>query len=168
MNNKMNIEYVNIGDLKPYENNPRINDGAVDAVAASLKRYGWKQPLVIDAGGVIVVGHTRYKAAQALKMEKIPCILADDLTDDEIKEYRLIDNKTNELSLWDFPALETELEKVDFDGFGVEIDWGLADFNTDDFERFFNDDLSPEKEKEPRIIKVTCPECGEQFDYEVQ
>lgn len=164
---EMNIVYKDIESLHPYENNPRINDNAVDTVATSIKKYGWKQPLVIDGNGVIVVGHTRYKAAKKLGTGKVPCVLADDLTEEQIKEYRLIDNKSNELSKWDFPVLEGELESLNFDDFGAELDWGLADFNTEDFERFFTDELDSGKEKKPKYIKVTCPDCGKQFDWEV-
>ena len=85
----MQIINKQIKELKPYENNPRKNDKAVDAVAASIKQFGFKQPIVIDKGNVIVCGHTRYKAAQKLRLKEVPCIMADDLTDDQIKAFRL-------------------------------------------------------------------------------
>ena len=111
-------------DIIPYENNPRNNDDAVDAVAASIKEFGFKVPIVIDKGSVIVAGHTRLKAAEKLGLEKVPCIVADDLTEEQINAYRLADNKTGELSAWDFEKLEEELsalENIDMDQFGFDI-----------------------------------------------
>ena len=94
----MNIVEKNIADIKPYEKNPRKNDGAVDAVANSIKEFGFKVPVVIDSAGVIICGHTRYKAAQKLGIDTVPCVVADDLTEEQIKAYRLADNKVAELA----------------------------------------------------------------------
>ena len=91
MDNK--IEMRRISDLKPYKNNPRKNDKAVDAVAASIKAFGFKQPVVIDDNGEIIAGHTRLKAAKKLGIKTVPCIVADDLTPEQIKAYRLANNK---------------------------------------------------------------------------
>ena len=120
----MNIVEKKLGELQPYENNPRKNDTAVPYVAESIKRYGFKVPIVIGKDGVIVAGHTRYLASIELGLETVPCIVADDLTDEEIKEFRLVDNKTSELAGWDFDMLSAELEDLDFDGydFGFDID----------------------------------------------
>lgn len=109
----MKIIEKKLSDLIPYENNPRNNDGAVDAVAASIKEFGFKVPIVIDKDNVIVAGHTRFKASEKLGLEKVPCIVADDLTEQQIKAYRLADNKVGELADWDFGALEMELEGID-------------------------------------------------------
>ena len=98
-----------------YENNPRNNDNAVEAVAESIKNFGFKVPIVIDAENVIVAGHTRYKAALKLGLEKIPCIIADDLTEEQIKAFRLIENKTSELATWDFEKLGAELNSLSGD-----------------------------------------------------
>lgn len=119
----MKIIEKKLSDLIPYENNPRNNDGAVDAVAASIKEFGFKVPIVIDKDNVIIAGHTRYKASEKLKLEKVPCIVADDLTEQQIKAYRLADNKVGELADWDFGALEMELEgidEIDMEQFGFE------------------------------------------------
>ena len=105
----MDVKEISLADLKPYENNPRRNDSAVDAVAKSIKEFGWRQPVVIDSDNVIVCGHTRFKAAQKLGLEKVPCIVADDLTPEQIKAFRLVDNKTAELAGWDFEKLDAEL-----------------------------------------------------------
>lgn len=96
MNSSIEIVMRKIGELKPYENNPRHNDMAVDAVAASIQQFGFKNPVIIDKDGVIVAGHTRYKAAKKLGITDIPCISADDLSDEQIKAFRLADNKTAE------------------------------------------------------------------------
>ena len=102
----MQIEEVNTSELIPYSNNPRNNDSAVDAVAASIKEFGFKVPIIIDNYNVIVAGHTRLKAAQKLGLEKVPCIKADDLTPEQLKAFRLADNKVSELATWDFDKLE--------------------------------------------------------------
>lgn len=119
----MNIVEKKLGELQPYENNPRKNDNAVPYVAESIKRYGFKVPIVIDKDGVIVAGHTRYLASIELGLETVPCIVADDLNEEQIKEFRLVDNKTSEFAGWDFDMLETELQELDFDAevFGFEI-----------------------------------------------
>ena len=111
----MEIIEKRLNELTPYKNNPRKNDQAVDAVAASIKAFGFKVPIVIDRDGVIVCGHTRAKAAKKLKLESVPCVVADDLTEEEIKAFRLADNKVGELAEWDLPALDLELADLDFD-----------------------------------------------------
>ena len=109
------IIYKPLCELKPYKRNPRKNDGAVDAVAASIKEFGFKVPIVIDANGEIVAGHTRLKAAKKLGLAEVPCIIADDLTPEQIKAFRLADNKTAELAEWDFDLLHLELDDIDLD-----------------------------------------------------
>ena len=104
--------------VKPYDKNPRVNDGAVDAVAASLTEFGWRQPIVVDAAGVIIVGHTRWKAAQKLGMKKVPVHVATDMSDAQVKAYRLADNQTASLAEWDYELLPIEiadLQGMDFD-----------------------------------------------------
>lgn len=111
----MKIIDKKLAELTPYANNPRLNDGAVDAVAASIKAFGFKVPIVIDANGVIVAGHTRLKAAQKLGLKTVPCVVADDLTPEQIKAFRLADNKVGELAEWDFEKLNFELDSIDMD-----------------------------------------------------
>ena len=121
----MNIQFIALSELKPYEKNPRNNEKAIDKVAESIKQFGFKVPIVIDKDNVIVAGHTRYKAAQQLGLNEVPCIVADDLTDKQIKAYRLADNKVAEFSEWDFDLLSEELNALDdFDmcEFGFEIE----------------------------------------------
>ena len=94
----MKIEIRPLTGIKPYPNNPRLNDKAVDFVAASLKEFGFRQPIVVDAEGVIICGHTRYKAAQRLGLDKVPVHVATDLTPNQVRAYRIADNKTAEYS----------------------------------------------------------------------
>lgn len=108
----MQIVQKKVADIKPYEKNPRKNDASVDYVANSIREFGFKQPIVIDKNCVIVAGHTRYKAAKKLNLDEVPCIMADDLTDEQIKAYRLADNKVGETSDWDTSLLDDELEKI--------------------------------------------------------
>ena len=112
----MKITEKRLEDIRPYDNNPRLNDKAVPAVAESLKEFGWQQPIVIDRDGVIVAGHTRYKAALELGWKTAPCKYADELTPEQINAYRLADNKTAELAEWDAEKMTEELAKcADFD-----------------------------------------------------
>ena len=117
----MQIKQVKLSEIKPYENNPRFNDEAVDAVAESISQFGFKVPIVLDKNGVIVTGHTRYKAAKAMSMEEVPCIYADDLTEEQVKKFRILDNKVGEIAQWDFGKLEQELKELTFDGFDLDI-----------------------------------------------
>lgn len=117
------IIYKNIGDLVPYKNNPRINDEAFKFVARSIKEFGFKNPIIIDDKNIIVAGHTRLKAAKHLGIETVPCVIADDLTQDQINAFRLADNKTAEMAEWDLELLNSELELIDgidMTGFGFE------------------------------------------------
>src|SRR5262245_17951308 len=98
----MRIALWKLSDVKPYAGNPRLNDGAVAAVAASIREFGFRQPIVVDRHGVIVVGHTRYRAAQQLGLARVPVHVAKDLSPAQLKAYRIADNKTNDLSDWDF------------------------------------------------------------------
>ena len=119
----MKIENISIDKIKPYENNPRNNDNAVDAVAKSIKEFGFKVPIVIDENNVIITGHTRLKASQQLGLKTVPCIRADDLSDEQVKAFRLADNKVSELATWDESKLNLELENINLDmsDFGFDI-----------------------------------------------
>lgn len=119
----MEVLQRTIREITPYENNPRNNDSAVDAVAASIREFGWQQPIVVDVDGVIIAGHTRYKAAKKLHLKEVPVVVADNLTDEQVRAYRLADNKSGELAEWNFPLLEEELASlsgIDMCEFGFE------------------------------------------------
>lgn len=119
----MKVRETPIGDVRPYPGNPRVNDGAVEAVAASLREFGWQQPIVVDADGTIIAGHTRYKAAKRLGMETVPVVVASELTPEQVQAYRLADNKVGELATWDMGLLAGELDGIcgiDMGQFGFE------------------------------------------------
>lgn len=125
----MQIKEIEISKIIPYENNPRNNDEAVDKVANSIKEFGFKQPIVLDKNNVIVIGHTRLKASEKLGLKKVPCLYADDLTDDQIKALRLADNKTSEFATWDFEKLDLEIDNIELDlePFGFDLDLAFDD-----------------------------------------
>ena len=133
------MEIINkkINEIKPYENNPRKNDEAIKYVAESIKQFGFKVPIVIDKNGVIVAGHTRYKASKKLGLEEVPCIVADDLNEEQIKAFRLADNKVAEKSEWNFDLLNEELGDIlnlDMSDFGFELKLDEKEVEEDDFE----------------------------------
>lgn len=139
-------ETVNIDDLTPYDNNPRNNDAAVDAVAESIRQCGYIAPIVVDEDGVILAGHTRYKALRALEREQVDIIIVQGLNDDQKRKYRLLDNKTNELAGWDFEALEAELDGLDFEGF----DFG--------FDMLPETEMDQQEDDNPYTTKVNIPQ----------
>lgn len=148
------MEIVNkkIEELRPYENNPRINDDAVEYVANSIKEFGFKVPIVIDKNNVIVAGHTRYKASIELGLSEVPCIVADDLNEEQIKAFRLADNKVSEQASWNFDLLNIELEDLDIDmnqfGFeNIDIDWDNVN------------ELTEDTYEEPTHKMLECPKC---------
>ena len=134
----MDIVNKKLDELHPYANNPRINDQAVDAVAKSIEQYGFKVPMVITEDGEIICGHTRYKAARLLGLDEVPCVVANDLTPDQVKAFRLADNKVNDIAIWDNKLLLQELDeldKIDCDLFtGFEMG-GVFDTTIDESER---------------------------------
>ena len=122
----MIVKEIDLEKIIPYVNNPRKNDDAVDFVAASLHEFGWQQPLVLDKENVIIVGHTRYKAAKKLGMKVAPCVYAENLTPAQIKAYRIADNKVGEKAGWDIDKLRVEIEGIDTD----ELDLSLTGFSS--------------------------------------
>lgn len=145
----MEIIEKSVKDIIPYEKNPRKNDEAADYVANSIKQFGFKVPIIIDKNNVIVTGHTRLKAAKKLKMKTVPCIMADDLTDEQIKAFRLADNSVAEFAEWDFNLLSDELEELG------KLDLG---FKMDEFGFNFNEDGVFEP-VEPEMVEI-------EFKYE--
>jgi site-specific DNA-methyltransferase (adenine-specific) len=132
----MKITEIEVEKLIPYANNPRNNDEAVDKVAASIHEFGFKVPVVVDGENVIVCGHTRVKAAKKLGLETVPCVVADDLTDAQIKAFRLADNKVSEFATWDFEKLELELAdlpEMEMTAFGFDLQENNDDETPEDF-----------------------------------
>ena len=155
----LHVQNIHVSELKEYENNPRKNDRAVSAVAESIKQFGFKVPIVIDSDKVIVAGHTRLKAARELGLETVPCIIADDLTPEQVKAFRLADNKTAELAEWDFETLETELaelaEDFDMSAFGFDA------FEDDGGEVEEDEAPAVDEEEEPTVQLGDIWQLGE-------
>lgn len=159
----MDILEMNVDDLIPYENNPRKNDAAVEKVALSISAFGFKVPIVIDSNNVIVTGHTRAKAAKKLGLTTVPCIKADDLTDEQIKAFRLAGNKVSEFSEWDDEKLLAELEALG------DVDMSLYgfDFPDDDEDGDDTDDTYTSETNIPQYeITGDVPDISELVDTE--
>ena len=156
----MQIIKKNVNELVLYENNPRHNDDAVEYVANSIEQFGFKVPIIIDKDNVIVAGHTRLKAAKKLGMEYVPCILADDLSDEQVRAFRLADNKVGELAGWDFTKRDEELAKI------LDIDMSMFSFKEDEFDINELFEKAETQEKEHKKKTITCPHCGETFEVD--
>ncbi|MDU0893658.1 MAG: ParB N-terminal domain-containing protein [Anaerococcus sp.] len=159
---KLEVIYKNTDELIPYVNNPRFNEGAVDAVASSIKNFGFKQPIVIDDKNEIIAGHTRLLASKKLGLEEVPVIIADDLNEGQIRAYRLADNKVGEFAEWDYDLLELELEDIETD----DLDIDMEEFG---FEVSINnevdwDDYEETELKEDNSNLKKCPNCGCEFE----
>ena len=140
----MNIEFIDLKEIKPYPNNPRINDKAVDRVASSINEFGFNSPIVVDKDLMIINGHTRYKASQKMNLEKVPVIVVDNLTDEQIKAYRIADNKTAEYSEWDYEKLIQEIQELSEANYDLE----LTGFDEDECLKMI-EDLSEFDDKVP-------------------
>ena len=151
----MDIVEIAVKDLRPYEKNAKKHDQTqIDNVAKSIEKYGFVQPIVVDKNNEVIIGHCRLEASKKLKLKKVPCVLADTLTEEQVKELRLLDNKLNE-SDWDFDLLGEELAELDLSDF--DLDWSIIKEPEVDIDDFFS--KSEEKEKQPKTIR--CPHCGE-------
>ena len=148
--NEEKIVMMSTDELIPYNNNPRVNDGAVDAVAKSIEEFGFRNPIIVDKNNVIIAGHTRLKASQKLGLKKVPVIVADDLTDEQANALRLVDNKTNELADWDFARLKDELDKLP-----STIDMSAFDFDMEEIDsevrRIIDDDTDTTEDEAPEV-----------------
>lgn len=153
----MDIVEMKITDIIPYENNPRRNEEAVDKVALSISSFGFKVPIIVDKNNVIVAGHTRLKAAEKLGLTTVPTIRADDLTDDQIKAFRLADNKVSEFAEWDFEALEKELDSIEMD---MSL-FGFEDESEDEMSEVVEDDFNEEPPADTQIKVGDIFQLGE-------
>ena len=154
-----------INELVPYENNARINDKAIDIVANSIKEFGFKNPCIIDKDNVLVAGHTRVEACKKLGITKVPCIVADDLTEEQIKAFRIADNSSAQVAEWDMDKLQQEIQDLNFDFYELglqeqldEIANSLVKLETKDNE-YDNQEL-----KENTTKFHICPNCGCEFE----
>lgn len=143
---EMKIQMMDIDSIHPYENNPRKNEKAIDAVASSIKQFGFKNPIIVDKDNVIISGHTRRLAAISLGLKEVPVIVGDDLTEEQVKAFRLADNRVAELAVWDEDLLKQEMAKV--------LDMDLVDFGfkQEVIDEILEDDIG--------IVTHRCPICG--------
>ena len=167
----MKLQKLKLTEIKPYENNPRKNDGAVNAVAESIRQCSYITPIIVDEDYVIIAGHTRYKALKALDREEAECLICEGLSEEQKKKYRYLDNKTGEKATWDLMKLEVELEGLDLEGFdffgmaealpvdgdgsgaGSDADKELTGTTEIDAEVFGDEEF-----------KYECPKCGFRFN----
>lgn len=190
---KKRIIYLSPEQITPYHNNPRKNEKAVPYVMESIQKFGFKVPIIIDKDNIIVTGHTRYKAALKLGLKEIPCIKADDLTPEQIKAFRLADNKTGEFATWDadklleelgdLEALNFDLEAIGFETLTTDIDTFFAPIEdylspppanrsgqqeTPQYtaKNDNNDSVNEEQKDDTEKSAITCPHCGKEFDIE--
>lgn len=155
----MEIKLINIDEIIPYENNPRNNDEAVEPVANSIKEFGFKVPIVIDDKMIIVTGHTRYKAAKKLNLKTVPCIIADDLNEEQIRAFRLADNKVSEIATWDYNVLNFELENI------LDLDMTMFDFDMSGIDDTFGTDFELSDEDKGELEQITFTLHNEQAEF---
>lgn len=149
----MELKKVKIADIKPYEKNPRKNDDAVDKVIESIRQCEYISPIVVDENGVILAGHTRYKAMQRMGMDELEVVIKSGLTDEQKRKYRIFDNRVAEFSTWDMDLLESEIADLNFEGF--------------DFEFSFSNRLDQQKHtSETHISTGDCIESDDEYDCE--
>ena len=164
----MKIKNVAIDTVIPYARNPRNNQGAIAKVAGSIKEFGWQQPIVVDSEMVVIAGHTRLAAAQSLGMDKVPIVIAENLTPAQVKAYRLADNRVSQEAEWDHDLLTLELQDL----VNEEYDLDLTGFSDEELSALIHDEINFEPggeedqgkldEIDPKI--VVCPHCNEEFD----
>ena len=163
----MKLEKLKLSEIIPYENNPRKNDAAVNAVAESIRQCSYITPIIVDENHVIIAGHTRYKALMALGESEAECLVCDGLTEEQKKKYRFLDNKTGEKAAWDLMKLEVELEGLDLEGFDF---FGMAvDIPLDGAGGGSEKELAGSTEIDAEVFgdeefKYECPKCGFQFN----
>lgn len=146
----MTLKEVEIGQIRPYRNNPRDNERAVKDLCESIKQCGYIAPIIVDEDGVILAGHTRYKALKRLGYETCRVLVAEGMDDTQKKKYRLLDNKVGELADWDIDKLQAELQGLNFSGFG--FDWGAEDFSDEEIEALMADEVQKRDTHKHRVI----------------
>lgn len=154
----MKVKEVPVSEVLPYHGNPRNNDDAVEAVAASIREFGWQQPIVVDADMTVIVGHTRLKAAQRLGLATVPVHVASELTPEQVAAYRLADNKVGELATWDMNALALELDGLSCFDMGQ---FGFDELPTSDL---FGDEFELSNNDGPQFKTVSLNMSAEMFD----
>lgn len=151
---ELNLKRMKLTDLVPYENNPRNNDKAVDAVVESIKQCGYVAPIIVDEENIILAGHTRYKALQKLGKKEAEVVVRAGLSDEQKRKYRILDNKTTEFADWDFSKLEQELAGLEFGGFDFGFDFSRLDGMAEQIS-------APEPVFSPNGVQNTIPQGGD-------
>ena len=167
----MKLQKLKLADIKPYENNPRRNDDAVNAVAESIRQCSYITPIIVNQDHVIIAEHTRYKALKALDVEETECLICDGLTEEQKKKYRFFDNKTGEKATWDLMKLEVELEGLDLEGFDffgmgelLPVD-GIIEGSGEDSDKEIEGTTEYDSEVfGDEEFKYECPKCGFRFN----
>ena len=157
----MQLVKKKLTEIKPYKRNPRINDNAVEAVKESIRQCEYVAPIVVDENGVILAGHTRYKALKEMGVDEIEVCVKSGLTEEQKKKYRILDNKTAELADWDFDLLTQELDGLDFEGFDFGFDFDIEPTQAeikDGVKEYDTEEFADEQ------FKYTCPKCGFKFN----
>lgn len=149
----MNLVKKGMNEIFPYANNPRKNDSAVDAVAESIRQCGYIAPIIVDEDGVILAGHTRYKALKKLGRDWAEVIVKDGLTEEQKKKYRLLDNKTGELASWDLDLLSNEIEGLDFDG--LSLGWDVYRISDKELNDLINEEVEMRSKKKTMVVVET-------------
>ena len=158
----MKLQCLGLWDIRPYENNPRYNDNAVEAVAESIRQCSYVQPIIVDERHVILAGHTRYKALQLLGYDSCECLIVENLTDEQKRKFRYLDNKTGEAAEWDVAKLEEELKGLDLgplDFFNMEGEEFTVNEKNDQVGAI---EYDPEEFGDEQF-RYECPECGFRF-----
>lgn len=153
---KKELIKVNIRDVIPYENNPRKNEKAVDAVAESIEQVGYNNPIIVDEDMIILAGHTRRLSLIKNGVKEVEVLQVTGLTDEQKKKYRLLDNKTGEYASWDYVALMEEMQGLEWGN--LELDWGLDSGEEQE------EAEEPEEEEAEEEFEYECPECGYKFN----
>lgn len=164
------LKKIRLDEIKQYENNPRTHGEAIEAVVQSIKQCGYIAPIIVDEDGVILAGHSRFQALKRLGEAEVEVLIVDELTDEQKKKYRLLDNRVAEFSEWDFDKLETELSLIDFGDFNFDFDDFI--FKPIKEEYTYKDDeadevsqgKTEEKQKLEKKKMLVCPHCGELID----
>lgn len=154
----MKIEYKKLSEIKPYKNNPRINENAVPYVMESIRQYGFKVPIVVDKNNIIITGHTRFLASERLGLEKVPVIVASDLSEEQANAFRLADNKVSEQAKWDIDKLEEELKTIDNKSLMEAIGFDI---------KTIEEEIAEDEEES---TKIECPKCGyigEEYEFDI-
>lgn len=157
----MELKTIQLSQIKPYQKNARKNDEAVEYVIKSIQQCDYVAPIILDENNTILAGHTRYKALKKLGYKQAECIIKSNLSEEQKRKYRLLDNKTNEFAQWDFELLQEEISDLDFGD--LDIDWNIPDFTDNDDYLDSQDDINI-SDYQSKKRNIECPSCGFKFE----